>query len=82
MNITNGFIGTLKESILSIFICVLHFRWGQFSIVAGDHDLSSNEGTEQTIDVDKVIMVRAILLYFSLTVKAAPHECVIRTGQP
>ena len=23
-----------------------------------------------------------ILLDFSLTVKAAPHECVIRTGQP
>ena len=76
------FIGTLKESIFSIYTCVLHFRWGQFSIVAGDHDLSSNEGTEQTIDVDKVIMVRAILLDFSLTVKAAPHKCVIRTSQP
>ena len=25
---------------------------------------------------------RVILLDFSLTVKAAPHECVIRTGQP
>ena len=24
----------------------------------------------------------AVLLDFSLTVKAAPHECVIRTGQP
>ena len=23
-----------------------------------------------------------VLLDFSLTVKAAPHECVIRTGQP
>ena len=23
-----------------------------------------------------------ILLYFSLSVKAVPHECVIRTGQP
>ena len=23
-----------------------------------------------------------ILLYFSLTEKAAPHECVIRTSQP
>ena len=23
-----------------------------------------------------------LLLYFLLTVKAAPHECVIRTGQP
>ena len=25
---------------------------------------------------------RLILLYFWLTVKAAPHECVIRTSQP
>ena len=24
----------------------------------------------------------AVLLDFSLTVKAAPHECVIRTSQP
>ena len=24
---------------------------------------------------------RVIFFYFSLTVKAAPHECVIRTGQ-
>ena len=24
----------------------------------------------------------AVLLDFSLTVKAAPHECVIKTGQP
>ena len=24
----------------------------------------------------------SVLLDFSLTVKAAPHECVIRTGQP
>ena len=26
--------------------------------------------------------VLSLLLDFSLTVKAAPHECVIRTGQP
>ena len=26
--------------------------------------------------------VNRILLDFSLTVKAAPHECVIRTSQP
>ena len=28
------------------------------------------------------IHYKAVLLDFSLTVKAAPHECVIRTGQP
>ena len=28
------------------------------------------------------ICVWCILLDFSLTVNAAPHECVIRTGQP
>ena len=29
-----------------------------------------------------VFSVIVILLDFSLTVKAAPHECVIRTSQP
>ena len=27
-------------------------------------------------------MVALISFDFSLTVKAAPHECIIRTGQP
>ena len=27
-------------------------------------------------------IIEIVLLDFSLTVKAAPHECVIRTGQP
>ena len=29
-----------------------------------------------------MIIIVIILLDFSLTVKAAPHECVIRTSQP
>ena len=28
------------------------------------------------------IIVRLVLFDFSLTVKAAPHECVVRTSQP
>ena len=28
------------------------------------------------------LALQQVLLDFSLTVKAAPHECVIRTGQP
>ena len=28
------------------------------------------------------VVILVILLDFSLTVKAAPHECVIRTSQP
>ena len=28
------------------------------------------------------VCVRIIFFDFSLTVKVAPHECVIRTGQP
>ena len=28
------------------------------------------------------MLVLLVLLDFSFTVKAAPHECVIRTGQP
>ena len=31
-------------------------------------------------DVD--LAIYGVLLDFSLSVKAAPHECVIRTGQP
>ena len=30
----------------------------------------------------QVLADSLVLLDFSLTVKAAPHECVIRTGQP
>ena len=30
----------------------------------------------------KTQCTQLLLLDFSLTVKAAPHECVIRTGQP
>ena len=37
---------------------------------------------ERTIGRLCKIYVFNILLGFSLTVKAAPHECVIRTGQP
>ena len=29
-----------------------------------------------------VLGPKIVLFDFSLTVKAAPHECVIRTGQP
>ena len=32
--------------------------------------------------VTSVTCNNKVLLDFSLTVKAAPHECVIRTGQP
>ena len=31
---------------------------------------------------DSILNFFLLLLDFSLTVKAAPHECVIRTGQP
>ena len=34
------------------------------------------------INVKMTTMQNIILLDFSLTVKAAPHECVIRTSQP
>ena len=29
-----------------------------------------------------ILSLTLVLLDFSLTVKAAPHECVMRTGQP
>ena len=33
-------------------------------------------------DGNSTFEAQCLLLEFSLTVKAAPHECVIRTGQP
>ena len=30
----------------------------------------------------EIVRCTSVLLDFSLTVKAAPHECVIRTGKP
>ena len=33
------------------------FRYGFFSVVAGEFDLSTDEGTEQEIDVDEVVIV-------------------------
>ena len=35
-----------------------------------------------TLQVFTCIPATAVLLDFSLTVKAAPHECEIRTSQP
>ena len=32
--------------------------------------------------LDDTVSEVCLFLDFSLTVKAAPHECVIRTGQP
>ena len=32
--------------------------------------------------ITRMEILKFLLLDFSLTVKAAPHECVIRTGQP
>ena len=37
---------------------------------------------EFTPDIDMDAIEFKVLLDFSLTVKAAPHECVIRTSQP
>ena len=34
------------------------------------------------ISQQTLIVKNVVLLDFSLSVKAAPHECVIRTGQP
>ena len=40
---------------------------------------SSNPYTRRSPKVHKALL---LLLDFSLTVKAAPHECVIRTSKP
>ena len=37
----------------SIFVC----SWGTFSIVAGEHDLTYTEGTEQEINATGVVVV-------------------------
>ena len=38
-----------------------------------------NDGTSHSANKS---LISSILLDFLVTVKAAPHECVIRTGQP
>ena len=46
----------------------------------------NNSHTETTvlnlICAYALISIHRVFFDFSLTVKAAPHECVIRTGQP
>ena len=42
----------------------------------------SNEHIHVVLQKWKDTEKQRILLSFSLTVKAAPHACVIRTGQP
>ena len=43
---------------------------------------SLSENTHNDCTAWFILIKFYILLDFSLTVKAAPHECVIRTGQP
>ena len=47
----------------SIGICIF-FRYGQFSIIAGEWDRSTYEGTEQEVNVAEIIMVRLPLLVY------------------
>ena len=47
------------------------------------HIFASSEGSGETDSLGICCStMRQVLLDFSFTVKAAPHECVIRTGQP
>ena len=45
---------------------------------------ASSEDSNESVDPHNLISSPEETLnhYFSLTAKAAPHECVIRTGQP
>ena len=45
-------------------------------------ELTGAYGSKLALRIREVYMHVQILFDFSLTVKAAPHECVIRTGQP
>ena len=43
------------------------------------------EDTETRFSISQCVYAEkpcTVLIHFSLSVKAAPHECVIRTGQP
>ena len=43
---------------------------------------TNNNGSCESCSLEHLLHYNVLLLDFSLTVKAAPHECVIRTSQP
>ena len=46
------------------------------------HAKMSRLPVKHMTSIECTLNVLSVFLDFSLTVKAAPHECVIRTGQP
>ena len=46
------------------------------------YDFMCSRSLHETGEIYDLMCSRSLLLDFSLTVKAAPHECVIRTSQP
>ena len=68
-----------------IFDWITHVRYSMFNFKSlceadGAHIVEINTAAEQA-HLENLYEEGGIL-DFSLTVKAAPHECVIRTGQP
>ena len=59
------------------------FRSGQVSLRYFEYVNTFGNLSSQNIEnQQKASAKHTVLLDFSLSVKAAPHECVIRTGQP
>ena len=62
--------------------CLLEVKRPSWVELHHHYDISSWD--HLTYKMDNLILIVSICMFFafSLTVKAAPHECVIWTGQP
>ena len=67
----------LKKVELSLFIVLKCTSIGVHKNIIYQHIWMN-----KYIPVSPLNAFRVIFFDFSLTVKAAPHECIIRTGQP
>ena len=73
--------GIPRKSSLNLDFQYLLFKVDEKNHTEKRYEFES-EGTIKHVTLNRKCYNRRILLDFSLTVKAAPHECVIRTSQP
>ena len=65
------------EMVIEIFICIVMVT---FTLCSQTNVWSHK--TSNQVRYNFIMISSIVLLDFSLTVKAAPHECVIRTSKP
>ena len=78
-NIDALYVGSLRKKYHISF--PRNFTFYKWCVTKVAHCISESDLTSDTYSKIFLIVI-TIFIDFSLTVKAAPHECVIRTGQP